>query len=280
MTLRIMHDGVTPATVLAGAAAYAGYNDGKWPSFNALCDEYPSALHVSICVTATGAARVLDVEKGDATPEQAPGWVTAQRDAGEAYPVVYCNQRNTWPAVKAAFAAQHVDPPLYWVADYVNDPSQVPELPAGAIALQYYDYGGYDASVIADYWPGLDEPPAAHGAQTVPKETDVTTYYPIQVLPDPAGIPNACGVATWPQGGAHVVQLLADPGLWGAKTGQFRLAFNLATGPDVDTVATIAPGEKVAVELASVPGLNAAACSGVTITRPDGAKWPWGGGAA
>jgi hypothetical protein len=171
-----MLDGVNAGEVPAGAAIYAGYVDGNWQSLTALTVAHPGALHVSICVSATGDARVLDVEKGDATPEQAPGWTERQRAAGNAYPVVYCNEKQSWPAVKTAFTAQGVEPPLYWVAAYVDDPTKVPAIPDGAIGLQYYDYGGYDASVVADYWPGLDPAPAPPAAAaptvTTPKEQD------------------------------------------------------------------------------------------------------------
>jgi hypothetical protein len=284
--MRSMFDGVTPDLVPGGAAIYAGYDDGTWQSHDALAAKYPTALHVSICVTASGSARVLDIETGDATPAQAPGWVKRMRAAGNPYPVCYMNA-STWPAVKEAFAAQHVAAPLYWVAEYVDDPAKPPQIPDGAVAIQFYDYGGYDASLVAAYWPGLDPAPQAapEAAQTVPQEDDVTTYYPIQVLPDPDGSPNACGVCSWPAGNAgtpgvpHVLQLMADPGFWADTVGEFRLSFDMTSGGDVETTAVAKPSGSVAVELASVPGYNPAICRGVTITRPDGKKWPWGGGA-
>ena len=155
---RTMFDGIYPDQVPAGAAIYAGYVDGDWQSYEGLVADRPGALHVSICVTSSGSARVLDVESGDASPAEAPPWATRQRAGGNPYPVVYMSE-SAWPAVKAAFADQDVAAPLYWVAAYVDDPSDVPAIPAGAIALQYYDYGGYDASVVADYWPGLDPAP-------------------------------------------------------------------------------------------------------------------------
>lgn len=177
---RMMFDGVQPSSVPAGAAIYAGYVDGNWPSFAALSRRFPGALHVSICVTAAHDARVLDVETGDASPAEAPGWAARQRAGGNPYPVVYMNA-STWPAVRAAFADQGVAPPLYWVAAYVTDPSEVPAIPAGAVAIQYYDFGGYDASVVADYWPGLDPAPAmaAPGAA----EEDFMQIEPLSVHP-------------------------------------------------------------------------------------------------
>lgn len=183
---RLMYDGVTPASVPPGAALYAGYVNGKWQSYAGLVARFPTAKHVTICVNATGTARVLDVESGDATPEQAPGWCEDQRRAGEPYPVVYVGEDN-WPSVRSEFGVQAVAEPLYWVAAYVDDPSQVPAIPAGAIALQYFDYGGYDASVVADYWPGVDPapiPPALpKPPQTVPFEEDPVQIEPLSVHP-------------------------------------------------------------------------------------------------
>lgn len=175
---RLMFDGVTPASVPAGAAIYAGYVGGEWPSYAALAAAHPAALHVSIAVNADEDARVLDVESGDATPAQAPGWATAQRKGGNPYPVIYMDEAN-WPAVKAAFAGQGVAAPLYWVAAYVKDPTKVPAIPAGAIAVQYYDYGGYDASVVADNWPGLDPDTEGDDMPLTPADVDLILDTPI-----------------------------------------------------------------------------------------------------
>lgn len=268
MPHRLMYDGVNATTVPAGAAAYAGYADGEWPSFEALADEYPSALHVSICVTATGAARVLDVENGDASPGEAPGWVTSQRAAGEAYPVVYCNQRNTWPAVKAAFAAQGIPEPLYWVAAYVNDPTQVPAIPDGAIALQYYDYGGYDASIIADHWPGLDPataPPAPVAPTvTAPKEEEDE---PMQIEP----------LAVHP--GEYAIAFAPD------KTELVLIADGYANAPASLRIAiwvTNTASVMQSVEIGGKSGVHTighklpAGCTGVTVRRLDPEDYPVG----
>ena len=177
---RMMYDGVNASSVPSGAAIYAGYVDGQWQSYESLVAKFPNARHVSICVTASGSARVLDVETGDASPAQAPGWVARQRAAGNQYPVVYMNS-STWPAVKAAFADQGVAAPLYWVAAYVDDASDVPDIPSGAIGIQYYDFGGYDASRVADYWPGLD--PAPVSASSVLSEEDLVQIEPLSVHP-------------------------------------------------------------------------------------------------
>src|SRR5690242_4301382 len=91
-----------------------------------------------------------------------------RRRSGFAYPTIYCN-RSTWPLVKAAFAAQRVDPPLYWIATA----SGRPEIPAGAIAAQYLlDVApGIDISAVADYWPGVDPEPNGNTGSTAAADT-------------------------------------------------------------------------------------------------------------
>lgn len=272
---RTLYDGITASEVPGDGWGVAGYVDGRWPDFAALESRFPHVQHISITVSAQGTATVLDVEQDDATPAQAPGWAARMRARGIAHPVVYMNSA-TWQTVKDEFAAQGVAPPLYWVAQY----DRVAVVPAGAVAKQHTTTPGYDVSAVADYWPGVDPAPVPTTTPTTPTpEDDVTTYYPIFVLPDATGAPNSCGVCTWGQGSVHVVQIEANPGFWGDTSGQFRLAFAQASGPDVTTTVVTEPTEKTAVQLASVPGLVIANCTGVTITRPDGKRWPWGGGA-
>jgi hypothetical protein len=214
---RLMYDGITPASVPSGAQIYAGYVGGEWPSYAALAAAHPAALHVSIAVNAEETARVLDVETGDASPAEAPGWVSRQRADGNPYPAVYMNM-TTWPAVKAAFAEQQVAPPLYWVALYVTDPANVPDIPDGAIAIQYYGYGGYDASSVADYWPGVDPAPVT---------TATPTATTAQLEEEDAMSTSVNGRAglSWASGSRHVLQISGDPGVIGAAT--FRAVINV-----------------------------------------------------
>ncbi len=114
---------------------------------------FPGAAKVRIAVrSTTNDGHVLDVESGDATPAQAPGWVVMRRAAG-ADPTVYCSE-GLWPSVRAAFTAANVAQPHYWVAAY---PGGGAIIPAGAVAHQYMDAGIYDKSVVADFWPGVDQ---------------------------------------------------------------------------------------------------------------------------
>ncbi|MBX6360090.1 MAG: hypothetical protein IRZ03_08425 [Acidobacterium ailaaui] len=156
---RTMYDSITAADIPASAAMVAGYVNGTYRWSDADWARFPGAVKVRIATRAdVNDGHVLDVEPGDATPAQAPGWVTMRRAAG-ADPTVYCNQ-STLPQVKAAFRAAGVAEPHYWVAHYDG----IAELPDGCVAKQYANPpasgGHWDLSIVADYWPGVDPAPA------------------------------------------------------------------------------------------------------------------------
>jgi hypothetical protein len=150
-----MYDSVTPGSIPASATMVAGYADGKYANLTAMRARFPHARVVSIAVRYTTRAQVLDVETGDATPAQAVLWCTqTMADTANGELTVYCNT-STWPQVRAAFKTAGVSEPQYWIAHYDN----IAALPAGAIAKQYQNTAGWDRSVVADHWPGIDPDP-------------------------------------------------------------------------------------------------------------------------
>lgn len=246
--MRIMYDGIDADTVPFGASIYAGYTGGKWPSLAALRKKFAGKLFLSIAVSASDDAHALDIESGDATPAQAPTWANRQRVKGNPYPVCYMNA-STWPAVRAAFIAQQVPEPLYWVAEYVKDPSKIPAIPSGAIALQYYSYSGYDISIVEDYFPGLDPEPVP---QTREEEEDMSA---VTAQSGRAGL-------GWAKGTKHVVQLTWDAD---AVTNP---VFQVKGCTDTKTVVLSSKlsgsGGKVVLEL----GASTASLSGVVVYGP------------
>ncbi len=154
--MRTMYDSVTPSAIPTDAALVAGYVDGAYAWSAAEWARFPNSVKVRIAVFPnTDDGHVLDVEQGDATPAQAPGWVDMRRAAG-VDPTVYCNA-STWSSVISAFRSAGVAAPHYWIAQYDGNPS----VPSGAVAKQYNDPpgsgGNYDISVVADFWPGVDQ---------------------------------------------------------------------------------------------------------------------------
>lgn len=153
---RTMYDGIDASRLPADAQIVAGYVDGEFAWSAADWARFPNSVKVRIAVfSETNDGEVLDVEPGNATPAQSVDWVLMRRAAG-VDPTVYMNT-STWPTVRAAFRARGVAEPHYWVAQYDG----VASVPAGALGKQYFNNNaaGYDLSVVADYWPGIDAAP-------------------------------------------------------------------------------------------------------------------------
>ena len=165
--MRTMHDSVTASNIPTSAQMVAGYIDGMYAWSLADWQRFPGAIKVRIAVFAsTNAGTVLDVERGDATPAQAVGWVQRRRAAG-VDPTVYCGYSTngySWALVIDAFKSAGVPEPHYWIAAY---PGIGANLYPGSVAHQYANPGPYDLSVVADYWPGVDSPLAPPGMTTV-----------------------------------------------------------------------------------------------------------------
>jgi hypothetical protein len=148
-----MYDSINATGIPGSAAVVAGYGDGEflWPS--SWWDLFPAAVHLVIVVSADHAGDILDVEKGDATPDQVPGWVRRFNRPGRRRPTVYCS-RDTWPQVVAALEAAGLSAAAVdWWAATLDETQDV----AGAVAVQYRDVGPYDLTVIHDPgWVGGD----------------------------------------------------------------------------------------------------------------------------
>jgi hypothetical protein len=88
---RVMYDSVDVSQIPLDAKAAAGYVGGAWPTFasGALRRWLPHARLVSIAVASRHRAEELDIEPGDATPRDAPGFVRHEHGEGVERPAVY-----------------------------------------------------------------------------------------------------------------------------------------------------------------------------------------------
>ncbi len=151
---RILFDAVTPENIPRDAEMVAGYIDGhegvwtpeQWAYF-------PNAVKIRIATRAdTDDGDALDVEGGDATPEQAPGWVAMRRRSTGRDKSVYMNE-STWQSVKDAFARANEPEPQWWVAAV---PGIGEAVYPGSIAHQFDSPGPFDRSYVAGFWSGVD----------------------------------------------------------------------------------------------------------------------------
>lgn len=131
-----MYDDVNISLIPSNAEAVAGYVGGLFPTFASLVIRFPHAKHLSIAVNASEDADCLDVENGDAKPEDVAVWVRRQQKRGVQRPCIYASL-STMPSILARLKAAGITRAevRLWVAWYVGHPV----LPAGFDACQYED---------------------------------------------------------------------------------------------------------------------------------------------
>lgn len=251
MTSRLMYDAVNPANLPKDGDLYAGYNDGTFNDFAAEVSLFPNAKILSITVNPADNQGIIgDGPPDNGTWQQWVGWVSKRRAAG-VDPTINTNSSN-WSAGQSAFNAAGVTQPHWWIAHYSVSPpdlNNLPAIPTGAVALQCYDYGGYDLSVVADYWPGVDAPPTN-------EDEDMSTF---QTTSNPASGRAGLGFAS---GLCTTFQVTCDKGLIPVG-GTFRFVAVLDTGPLEIAAAATAPEGKVVVHLPA--GYDA---SGIIVYGP------------
>lgn len=173
--MRTMYDSATGMTIPAHATVVAGYIDGVYKWTTAEWDRFTHALKIEIAISASlNSGDVLDIETGDATPEQAEGWIKLRKAAGYYRPTIYCS-RETVPAVRTG-TGKYVLGTDYdlWVGDWTGVAHEVTAPGPGAeltvAVVQYASTSAYDISVLYDDdWPHRTPP-----APPKPKVVDVT----------------------------------------------------------------------------------------------------------
>lgn len=148
-----MYDSTTVSALPAGSKVYAGYTSGWWPTAVPLAQRFPSAKVITIAVNASHYAQCLDVEPGDATPAQVPGWITADKQHGFTKPCVY-SSLSEWAQIRPLLSASTLASIFKWDADWTYSA----RLDAGFDATQWTDHWNgrnVDASVVTDAFAGL-----------------------------------------------------------------------------------------------------------------------------
>jgi peptidoglycan hydrolase-like protein with peptidoglycan-binding domain len=119
MITLFMFDDVDAHLLPADAYAYAGYLDGYYANFAQVKAAHPQAHLVGIVTRACDDGEALDVEPGDATISQVPGWLRRQRTRGAARPIVYVSAGNAQQMINT-LAGAGFSRPAYrlWSAHY------------------------------------------------------------------------------------------------------------------------------------------------------------------
>jgi len=90
----VMHDSTAITDIPLSAVMVGYYVDGRYAVAEATVRaRFPFARLVGISATGSDAGQVGDVETGDLTPAQFPGWCARRRLAG-VEPIGYCNRSN------------------------------------------------------------------------------------------------------------------------------------------------------------------------------------------
>lgn len=177
---RVMQDSINTAAFTEGADIYAGYvlsdtGEGH-DNYATMAARFPDKMHLSICTRFNASAQCLDFENSTtgttpADAQQAVNWTVRMRQAGGT-PWNYCNE-STWPILRAAYTANAVAEPIWWIANTSTGPVMIP----GAAAHQYtfnLPRNPYDTSVVADTIEGFDShDPSGGGTPIPPSEEDL-----------------------------------------------------------------------------------------------------------
>lgn len=152
MTTRTMYDSVDPDALPRTAELVAGYVTGiyKWPPHAWSHWARVKEVHIDVNATYPQDSDVLDIERGDAGPNQARAWIEERVKYGRA--CLYFS-RSSMDAVEAAVTGlPGVD---VWVADWTGEPHAVRVAPnMHLVAVQYANTPHFDLSVVYDpVWP-------------------------------------------------------------------------------------------------------------------------------
>lgn len=152
----------------------AGYVDdprvkqGRWTAadWDLIRRRFPNAVLVRICIWSDRYdADVIDIEPENNDAKKAVPWIKGKWARGKT-PTVYCFS-DAGPEgyrisdVRRECDAAGVQRPLFWITDWRREPSDFdPSGDSSIVALQYAGSaktgGNFDASVVADHWPGVD----------------------------------------------------------------------------------------------------------------------------
>jgi len=238
-----MFDSVNVSELPAGDYAYAGYVNGRWPTYQGVVSTFPGHSVLSIAVTASADAECLDIENGDATASQAPSWVQRQLARGVTRPVLYTSASNVDTVVAMCAVAGigrssvRIWSAHYGAGEHICGPNTCRACKTQADGTQWNDKAlgrNLDQSVLADdFFSAVAPTPAP----SVPTPDPFSVEAEVAALPTIAQ--NANGQFVRILQGLLVAngRQVAVDGAFGPATSAAVRNFQQATGLSVDGVA-------------------------------------------
>jgi hypothetical protein len=137
------YDSTTPSSIPAGQQA-AVYSNGTYAATPSQMAGHPNTIWIDTNGS-NPSANALDVEPGDATPQQAGQWVAQKLTQTPDQVAIVYTFRSDWPAAQAAIGQlpQWMQSHVRW---WIADPTGVPHMVPGASATQWYWGQNYDIS--------------------------------------------------------------------------------------------------------------------------------------
>jgi hypothetical protein len=191
-----MYDSIYIKNLPSGAAAYAGYTQGDWPTWSALvaAKEHSGADLLSVDPFGTSPlAHCLDVEPGDAGNATVLPWFRRMKANGVPVPVIYTSASNVQAVVNLLMEEGKYTRSefLVWAAHYTYSAHICAPAVCGYAAAdgtQWSDEGpgGSDVSSLASYFfpwtlgtapaptpPSPPKPPPGPQPYPAPKSVDI-----------------------------------------------------------------------------------------------------------
>lgn len=165
ITYSTMGDSTEPASIPKTVDRVAGYTTGEWPTYWLLDGLFPGKPKFAFSIAADTWGDALDIERFDATIQQAPGWAAnVWRPVNVTKPVLYINAANIQALVDTMGAAgwdrtrYYIHSAHYWGPQHICGPTSCNQTggTATADATQWASYPGYDLSTVPDYFFGGD----------------------------------------------------------------------------------------------------------------------------
>jgi hypothetical protein len=204
-----MYDAANIRNIPADALLVGYYVDGAYVPSGADLARFKSARFVPIAVfPGDDKGIVFDGPPDNSTWPQVVSWVVLRRRS-MVDPTVYTDL-DQWTVGQAAFRNAGVAQPHWWIASWNGRQELIP----GTVGHQYSgdQNGGFDRSVMADYWPGVDPAPASPptgGATTPPPAAPPSEDDPMLMLAVTASGTNNPGI--WLLSGSLYTHVAAPP---------------------------------------------------------------------